>query len=119
MGTLIHAGRVRIGRDLYARALDGAGLPHTLANAALTTVYDDAVRASHRAGVASLGEAAATPVIRMAGAGGQMVAFVGPVLSPTPRGEAAGELWDGVALVARSDAFFELRRSRTRRPDVT
>ena len=119
MGTLIHAGRTRIGRDLYARAIDQAGLPHTLANAALTTAYDEKVRASHHAGVATLGDAAATPVIRLAGTGGQAAAFVGPVLSPIPRGEAAGKLWDGVALIARSDAFFELRRPRTRRPDVT
>ena len=33
-----------------------------------------------------------------------------------PRGEAAGRLWDGVRLVAGTDGFFELKRSRTRDP---
>jgi hypothetical protein len=119
MGALIHEERVRVDRDLYARALDRARLPHTLANAALTTVYDDAVRASHQAGVADLDDVAATPVIHMPGPDGRTAVFAGPVLTPTPRGEAAGDLWDGLVRVARADAFFELRRSRTRRPDFT
>jgi len=44
------------------------------------------------------------------------VAFFGPVVSPVPRGESAGKLWDGVLLVAGTDGFFELKRSRTRDP---
>ena len=119
MGALIHQERVRVGRDLYARALDRARLPHTLANAALTTVYDDAVRASHRAGVADLDDVAAAPVIHLPGPDGRVAVFAGPVLTPTPRGEAAGDLWDGLVRVARADAFFEIRRSRTRHPDFT
>ena len=31
-------------------------------------------------------------------------------------GEAAGELWDGLVLVSKADGFFELKRSRDRRP---
>jgi hypothetical protein len=42
--------------------------------------------------------------------------FFGPVVSPIPRGEAAARLWDGVLLVAATDGFFELKRSRTRDP---
>ena len=52
-----------------------------------------------------------TPVIAVDG-----VAFFGPVVSPIPRGEAAGRLWDGVLLVAGTDGFFELKRTRTRDP---
>jgi hypothetical protein len=52
-----------------------------------------------------------TPVIATQG-----VAFFGPVVSPIPRGEDAGRLWDGVRLVAGTDGFFELKRSRTRDP---
>jgi hypothetical protein len=119
MGALFHQERVRVGRDLYAHALDRARLPHTLANAALTTAYDDTVRASHATGVADLGDATATPVIHLPGPDGRTAVFVGPVLTPVPRGEAAGDLWDGVVRVARADAFFEIRRARTRRPDFT
>jgi hypothetical protein len=50
-----------------------------------------------------------TPVIHVEG-----VAFFGPVVTPPPRGEAAGKLWDGVVLVAGTDGFFELKRTRDR-----
>jgi hypothetical protein len=40
----------------------------------------------------------------------------GPVVTPAPRGEAAARLWDGFLLVAGTDGFFELKRSRTRDP---
>jgi hypothetical protein len=52
-----------------------------------------------------------TPVIQVGD-----IAFFGPVVSPAPRGEAAGRLWDGVVLVAGTDGFFELKRTRTREP---
>ncbi len=44
------------------------------------------------------------------------VAFFGPVVTPTPRGEAAGRLWDGCVLVAGTEGFFELKRTRTAEP---
>jgi len=44
------------------------------------------------------------------------IAIFGPVVSPAPKGEAAGRLWDGLVLVAGTDGFFELKRTRTRKP---
>ena len=39
-----------------------------------------------------------TPVIHAPGpVDGEKVAFFGPVVTPAPKGEAAGKLWDGVA----------------------
>ena len=52
-----------------------------------------------------------TPVISVEGN-----AFFGPVVTPIPRGEAAGRLWDGVLTVAGTDGFFELKRTRDRSP---
>ena len=52
-----------------------------------------------------------TPVISVNG-----MSVFGPVMSPIPRGEAAARLWDGVLLIAGTDGFFELKRSRTRDP---
>jgi hypothetical protein len=52
-----------------------------------------------------------TPVISVEG-----VAFFGPVVTPAPKGEAAGLLWDGVRLVAGTEGFFELKRTRDRGP---
>ena len=58
-----------------------------------------------------VGDEVGTPVIAVEG-----TAFFGPVVTPAPRGEAAGRLWDGCVLVAGTDGFFELKRSRTRSP---
>ena len=63
-----------------------------------------------------VGEDVGTPVIHTPGPDGNPVAFFGPIVSPTPKGEAAGKLWDGVLLVAGTDGFFELKRTRTRDP---
>ena len=44
------------------------------------------------------------------------VALFGPVITPAPKGEAAGRLWDGFVLVTEADGFFELKRTRDRKP---
>jgi hypothetical protein len=115
-GHYIHHERMPISRDLYAVALSRAGLPHSLANAAISPYYDDAIRASHDAGWKPVGGALGCPVIHYNGVGGEMSAFFGPVVSPSPRGEAAGRLWDGIAIAAGTEGFFELKRIRTRSP---
>jgi hypothetical protein len=53
-----------------------------------------------------------TPVIHVPGADGQTVAFFGPVVTPAPKGEVAGRLWDGTVLVASTPGFYELKRTR-------
>jgi hypothetical protein len=116
LGTRIHPQDCQIGRELYLAALRDVGLPMSLADAATTDRFDDALRASHRAGMDPVGEDVGTPVIHVPEDDGGRVAFFGPVVIPAPRGEAAGRLWDGVLTLARFDGFFELKRSRTREP---
>jgi protein-disulfide isomerase-like protein with CxxC motif len=94
-----------------AGALADAGLPADLLEAAGSADYDEALRRSHHDGMDRVGQEVGTPVISVNG-----VSFFGPVVSPAPKGEAAGRLWDGVLLVAGTDGFFELKRSRTRDP---
>ncbi|MFI1679896.1 DsbA family protein [Streptomyces sp. NPDC020607] len=90
-----------------AAALADAGLPAELDSVAMTTEYDAAVRSSHEAAVALVGDGVGTPVLSVEGAG----ALFGPVVSPAPRGERAGRLWDGVVLMAGVEGFYELRRA--------
>jgi hypothetical protein len=103
-------------RGLVAGALTAAGLDDRLADAMDGADFDDVVRASHAEGIGLVGEEVGTPVIAVDGGEQGRVAFFGPVISPAPKGEAAGRLWDGVLLVAGTEGFFELKRSRTRGP---
>ena len=89
-------------------ALEDLGLPAELAGAATSDEHDDVLRASHQRAIDLVGDDVGTPVVAVDG-----VAFFGPVVSPAPKGEAAGRLWDGCVLVAGTEGFFELKRSRT------
>ena len=111
MGTRIHHEKSGLGRDMVVAALADAGLPAELVDAMESTEYDEALRASHHQGMDPVGYEVGTPVIHVDG-----VAFFGPVVTPIPRGEAAGKLWDGVVLVAGTDGFYELKRTRERPP---
>ena len=111
LGTRRHLGKEEFTRETIEAALAEAGLPTSLADAAETDAYDEALNESHHAGMDQVGMDVGTPVIATEG-----VAFFGPVVSPAPKGEAAAKLWDGVLLVAGTDGFFELKRTRTRQP---
>jgi hypothetical protein len=116
LGTRIHNEKREYGPELYAEALAEVGLPAELADAAESTEYDQALRASHAQGMEPVGLDVGTPVIHVPGMQAEPIAFFGPVVTPIPRGEAAGRLWDGVLAVAGTDGFFELKRTRTRQP---
>jgi 2-hydroxychromene-2-carboxylate isomerase len=111
LGTRFHHEKAPRERATFEAALAEAGLPASLADAAESTEYDDALRASHKDGMDRVGYEVGTPVISVKG-----TSIFGPVVSPIPRGEAAARLWDGVLAVASTDGFFELKRSRTRDP---
>jgi 2-hydroxychromene-2-carboxylate isomerase len=107
LGTRIHVQGREIDRALIVEALEEVGLPADLADAADTDAWDDRVRVSHQDGMDRVGLDVGTPVISIDG-----VSFFGPVVTPAPKGEAAGKLWDGVVLVAATPGFYELKRSR-------
>jgi hypothetical protein len=113
LGNRIHLAKEPLGRDLYTAALAEAGLPAELAAAADSTDLDDAMLAGNQAGLGPVGEDLGTPAIHVTMPDGSVNAFFGPVVSPVPRGEAAGRLWDGVLLVSGTEGFFELKRART------
>ena len=66
---------------------------------------------SHDEAFNEVGLDVGTPVLRVAG-----TALFGPVLRQAPRGEDAGQLWDGLAMVAATDGFYELKRKRDGKP---
>jgi mycothiol-dependent nitroreductase-like protein len=111
IGTRFHNQGRRDDPAVIPEALQEAGLPAWLVDAAETAEFDDAIKKSHHEAFDEVGLDVGTPVVRIRGK-----ALFGPVITPAPKGEAAGELWDGLVLVSKADGFFELKRSRDRRP---
>jgi 2-hydroxychromene-2-carboxylate isomerase len=111
MGTRIHPGGNRDIDQVIQESLAEAGLPAELAAYAASEEYDEALRASHEAGISQVGTDVGTPIVAYNGH-----AIFGPVITPAPRGEAAGLLWDGTLLVLSTPGFYELKRTRTQGP---
>ncbi|GAA2738058.1 DsbA family protein [Actinocorallia aurantiaca] len=107
LGVRIHEQGRGVSDEVVVEALEAAGLDPELIGAAHGEAHDEALRASHKVGIDKVGQDVGTPVIEVEG-----VAFFGPVVTPIPRGEDAGRLWDGVRLVAGTPGFYELKRSR-------
>ncbi len=108
MGTRYHVQGEKELDQMITNALRDAGLEADLAGAASSTEFDKALRVSHHEGMDPVGYDVGTPVIHVGD-----VAFFGPVVTPAPKGEAAGKLFDGVMLVASTPGFYEIKRTRT------
>ncbi|MDT9690332.1 disulfide bond formation protein DsbA [Streptomyces sp. P9(2023)] len=116
LGTRFHNNGEGPTREAIIGALADVGLPAELADYADKDTYDTELRVSHKEGIEKVGQDVGTPVIAVPGADGDEVAFFGPVVTPTPRGEAAARLWDGTLLVAATPGFYEIKRTRTAAP---
>lgn len=108
VGTRIHPGGQPNARPTHEAALVEVGLPAELAAAGDTDVNDAALRAAQAEVIAAVGDEVGTPVIRVNG-----MSLFGPVISPAPKGEEAGRLWDGFVNICAYPGFFELKRTRT------
>jgi 2-hydroxychromene-2-carboxylate isomerase len=108
ISSRIHLKKMDVGIALFEEALAEVGLDTALAQAMNDESFNSAIIESHERGIALVGNDVGTPIISVSGA-----AFFGPVISPAPKGEEAGKLWDGVVGVAGYPGFFEIKRSRT------
>ena len=111
IGTRLHNQGRREDPTVIPEALQEAGLPAGLIDAAETDEFDEVIKKSHHEAFDEIGTDVGTPVIRIRGK-----ALFGPVITPAPKGDKAGDLWDGLVLVSQADGFFELKRSRNRAP---
>jgi len=107
ISSRIHLQKMEVNVELFQAALVEVGLPSDLASAMNDDSFDAAIIESHERGLKMVGNDVGTPIIAIG-----EVAFFGPVISPAPKGEEAGKLWDGVVGVASYPGFFEIKRSR-------
>jgi 2-hydroxychromene-2-carboxylate isomerase len=114
LGNRFHLNKAPIDRATIEQALEEAKLPKELADAMTRADYDEALKASHQSGIEKVGMDVGTPIVSVNGG-----SFFGPVVTPMPKGEAAARLWDGLVLIAGTDGFFELKRTRDRRPEFS
>ncbi len=108
ISSRIHLQKQEVNQALFEAALEEVGLDKNLATAMNDESFNEAIIESHERGIKLVGNDVGTPIISVEGA-----AFFGPVISPAPKGEEAGKLWDGVVGVASYPGFFEIKRSRT------
>jgi hypothetical protein len=107
-GSKVHLEKKEYSRDLIVEVLSDLKLPSSLAEAAQNPDLDEKILVSHRRGMSLVGEDVGTPIIAVDG-----IAFFGPVISPAPKGEEAGRLFDGIVTAASFPGFFEIKRTRT------
>jgi 2-hydroxychromene-2-carboxylate isomerase len=107
MGTRRHVRQEKDWDEIIAKSLADVGLEVELAAAADDDSIDARLRESHAEGMDPVGYDVGTPVIHVGD-----IAFFGPVVTPAPKGEAAGRLFDGVMMVAGTPGFYEIKRSR-------
>jgi hypothetical protein len=111
IGTLFHPGAKPVAKDTISEALQNLKLDASLINFYDSNEFDQDLRDSTKAALDLVGDDVGTPIISVEG-----VAFFGPVITPAPKGIEALKLWDGVVAAASVPGFFELKRTRTARP---
>lgn len=99
--------------DIIAESLEKVGLPASFAEVANTEDYDEKLREYHESGISAVGDEVGTPVVKFGD-----TAFFGPVITRVPTGEDAGKLFDASVQLAEFPYFFELKRTRTEKPQV-
>ncbi len=108
LGTRYHLAREPREQATVEAALAECGYDTGIAARATTAEFDEAMRASHHQGMDPVGQEVGTPVLHVNG-----MALFGPVISPAPKGEQAGDLFDGFLKMVAYPGFFELKRTRT------
>ncbi|MBZ8178264.1 disulfide bond formation protein DsbA [Corynebacterium poyangense] len=112
-GTHIHEEGNREFDSLIPQVLEEVELPAEFAQYAEGGAIDQSLRNYHQGAMDAVGDEVGTPVLQLG-----ETAFFGPVITRVPRGEEAGEIFDAAVRLAQYPYFFEIKRTRTERPQV-
>ena len=100
-----------------AEALVAAGLDPGHAAAFDDEARDESILTRMQRGLDLAGDDIGTPIIGFDNAVGDSVGIFGPVITRIPPPDLALQLWDGMVQVVTVPGFWELKRTRTERPD--
>ncbi len=100
-----------------ALALKAVGLPESYADAAQDAAFDEGLVDRMGQGLALTGDDVGTPIIAMDDDDGNKVGLFGPVITRVPPREQSLALWDGFVMMATTPGFWEVKRTRTERPE--
>jgi hypothetical protein len=98
-------------------ALSAVGLDTSHADAYDDESWDAGIRERMDVGLELAGDNIGTPIIAFDDAEGSRVGIFGPVITRVPNRELSLQLWDGLQQVMTVPGFWELKRTRTERPD--
>lgn len=114
-GRRIHHDR---DRDFDAAdALEAVGLDRGFAAAFEDESWDAEIRKRMDVGLELAGNDIGTPIISFGNRSGEPKAYFGPVITRVPPTEQAVAMWDALVAMMDVEGFWELKRTRTERPD--
>ena len=114
-GRRIHHDKDRTFDAADALAAIGADTAH--AAAFDDDTWDAEISKRMAVGIDLAGTDIGTPIIAFDNDDGERVALFGPVITRVPDKEQSLRLWDGFMAVATVPGFWELKRTRTERPE--
>ena len=100
-----------------ADALTAVGLDESHAAAFDDESWDGEIKERMNVGLELAGTDIGTPIIAFDNDDGDRVALFGPVITRVPTKEQSLRLWDGFIACATVPGFWELKRTRTERPE--
>ncbi len=100
-----------------AEALETIGLDPAHAAALDDDSWDAEIATRMDAGLALVGDDVGTPIIALDDDDGERVGMFGPVITRAPSGEQGLRLWDSFVGLVSVPGVWEVKRTRTERPD--
>ena len=98
-------------------ALKVAGLDPSHAEAYDDEAWDAEIKTRMGVGLGLVGEDVGTPIIALDDDDGNRVGLFGPVITKVPSRQRSLRLWDAFIDMARIPGFWEVKRTRTERPE--
>ena len=114
-GTRIHHDGDRTFR--LEDALQAVGVDKKFADAGEDPSWDEPIREKMNDGLSLVGDDVGPPIIAWNRDDGDRVALFGPVITRAPKGADALKLWDALMMLGEIDGFWELKKTRTERPE--